>query len=75
LERSGLLTFRKDHRFRLPTKNGISKNQYQFSNVRFSIEGKNVQAGIARSFATQGIPMDAYGTVCYELYGIDGTVG
>ena len=74
LERSGILTSRTDHRFHLPTKNGSSKNEYQFSKVNFSYEGMKVEAGIARSFAIQGIPMGAYGTACSELYGIDKTL-
>jgi hypothetical protein len=71
LERSGLLTSRKDHPFHLDVKGGLSKMKYQFSNVTFSFEGRSVKAGIARSFAMQGIPMDAYGIACSELYGVD----
>jgi len=75
LERSGYLTFRKDHRFHLAKKGGgQGKPLYQFSNVRFSFEGKSVQAGVARSFAIQGIPMDAYGFECSKLYGMDGEI-
>jgi hypothetical protein len=73
IEKSGLLTSRTDHRFHLPTKSGQSKNEYQYSNVEFSLAGVNIRAGIARSFATQGLPMDAYGAVCSELYGADWT--
>lgn len=73
LESSGLLTFREDHRFHLPIKVGWSKNEYRFSNVRFELEGMSIQAGIARSFAIQGIPMEAYGAACSELYGVDET--
>jgi len=71
IERSGLLTFRKDHRFHLPMKSGQGKVLYRFSNVMFSLNGVDVQAGIARSFAIQGIPMGAYGSMCSELYGAD----
>ena len=73
IEKSGLLTFRKDHRFHLPMKSGQGKIEYKFSNVIFSLNGVNVQAGIARSFAIQGIPMDAYGSACSNLYGVDWT--
>ena len=71
IEKSGLLTHRKNHRFHLPTKSGRSKNEYQFSNVEISLDGVNVRAGIARSFAIQGLPMDAYGSACSKLYGVD----
>ena len=74
IETSGLLISRTEHRFHLHTKGGESKIEYRFSNVEFSLEGLNVQAGIARSFATQGLPVDAYGTVCSELYGVDWTM-
>jgi hypothetical protein len=71
LDHSGLLTFRKDHYFHLPTKSGQSKTKYRFSNVQFNYQGINVRAGIARSFAIQGIPMDAYGMACSQLYGTE----
>lgn len=71
LERSGLVRSRHDHRFRLPTKNGTSKGEYQFSNVTVEHQGQPVRAGVARSFATQGLPMAAYGEACHALYGTD----
>lgn len=71
LDSSGLLSCRRDHQFHVPTKNGQSKSKYQFSNVKFLYEGVEVRAGVARSFATQGIPMDAYGLACSRLYGKD----
>jgi hypothetical protein len=69
LKLSGRETFRLDHEFLLATKQGMSKNEYRFSNVVFSYEGVSLRAGIARSFAIQGIPMSAYGAKCHELYG------
>ena len=71
LEGNGYVTSRKEHRFHLPTADGLSKNEYGFSNVRLSFEGMNIHAGIARSFAIQGIPMDAYGAACSKIYGAD----
>jgi hypothetical protein len=68
LTRSGRLTDRRDHRFHLATKQGMSKSQYRFSNVAFRHEGATLRAGIAQSFATQGIPMSAYGSRCHEFY-------
>lgn len=69
LKLSGRETFRLDHEFPLATKQGMSKNEYRFSNVVFSYEGVSLRAGIARSFAIQGIPMPEYGAKCHELYG------
>jgi hypothetical protein len=74
LNQSGLVTFRQDFRFQLPTKGGQSKNEYRFSNVRFSFEEMSIHAGIARSFAIQGIPMAAYGSACSGLYDSGGIV-
>lgn len=45
LDRSGLVASRHDHRFRLPTKNGISKGEYQFSNVVLHHEGNRAGGG------------------------------
>lgn len=66
--RSGLLLARREHRFHLATKAGTSKAQYRFSNVTIEHDGRPIPAGIAGSFATQGLPMPAYGQRCYELY-------
>jgi hypothetical protein len=68
LKLSGRETFRLDHHFPLATNLGMSKNEYRFSNVAFNYEGVSLRAGIARSFAIQGIPMSAYGAKCHELY-------
>ena len=69
LKLSGRETFRSDHHFPLATKKGTSKGEYQFSNIAFSYEGATLRAGVARSFAIQGIPMSAYGAKCHEFYG------
>lgn len=68
LKFSGCETFRSDHDFHLATKQGTSKSEYRFSNVAFNYEGATLRAGIARSFAIQGIPMSAYGAKCHEFY-------
>lgn len=58
------------HKFNVIKKNGQPvKNQVGFSNVRFDHSGVTISAGLARSFALQGIPMAAYGHKCKELYG------
>jgi hypothetical protein len=57
------------HDFHLPLVNGgLSKNLYRFSNVLIDYQGGTVRAGVARSFAIQGIPMDLYGERCHQLY-------
>ena len=63
-----LVVARDDHRFHLPTAKGISVSEYRFSNVTFRYRGSAIQAGIAQSFATQGLPMPAYGAKCHEPY-------
>jgi hypothetical protein len=59
---------REDHRFHLPTTRGTSVSEYRFSNVTFRFHDTTIHAGIAQSFATQGLPMPAYGAKCHELY-------
>ena len=61
---------REDFHFGLPTTKGMSAGKYRFSNVTFRLGDSLIQAGIAQSFAKQGIPMDAYGAKCHELYRI-----
>jgi hypothetical protein len=68
LSNSNVLTERQDHRFRLPTSKGTSVGEYRFSNVEIRYGDSSIRAGIARSFATQGMPMAAYGAKCRELY-------
>ena len=69
LKRSGRIVSQDVHRFNLPTKAGTSKSQYRFSNVLIRHDAGVLRAGVARSFATKGLPMDAYGIRCHELYG------
>jgi hypothetical protein len=68
LQLSGREVDREDHHFRVTTKRGESKSDYRFSNVTIAHAGGTIDAGVARSFAIQGIPMDAYGVMCHELY-------
>jgi hypothetical protein len=59
---------REDHTFRLPTSTGTSRVEYRFSNLLLEFDGGTVPAGLAPHFASPGIPMDAYGQTCHELY-------
>jgi hypothetical protein len=68
LSRSNFEIARNDHRFSLPTTKGTSASEYRFSNVTFRFGGSTIHAGIAQSFAKQGIPMAAYGEMCHNLY-------
>jgi len=68
LSLGNLLMAREDHRFHLPTTKGISVGEYRFSNVTLRYRGSTIHAGVAQSFATQGLPMPAYGAKCHELY-------
>jgi hypothetical protein len=69
LRDSGRLLSHSEHRFRLPTTNGaVSKHEYRFTNVTIDYDGREIVAGIARSFAVQGLPMEAYARKCHELY-------
>jgi hypothetical protein len=68
LTSSSELVRREEHRFHLKTIKGTSKAEYRFSNVVLQHNGEILRAGVARSFATQGLPMDAYGAECYALY-------
>jgi hypothetical protein len=67
LDQSGLVTARQDYRFTLPTRGGTSVNQYRFSVVNLRHGTVEIRAGVARSFATQGIPMSAYGGKVKDL--------
>lgn len=68
LTRSNRLLSRDEHRFHLDTVAGVSKALYRFSNVVLQHSGKIICAGLARSFATQGLPVDAYGVECHARY-------
>jgi len=68
LDRAGVIVSRHEHRFRLPTREGTSRSEYRFSNVVIDYGGARFHAGVARSFAIQGLPMSEYGWKCHELY-------
>lgn len=72
LSRSDFVVAREDHRFHLPTTKGTSVSEYRFSNVTFRYGDKTIHADVAQSFATQGIPMPAYGAMCHDLYDTKG---
>lgn len=67
-------TFFKDsivnqQKFFLSKKDGqTTQYQVRFSNLHFTYKGQVIRAGLAHSFAQQGIPMDAYGEKCRALY-------
>jgi hypothetical protein len=62
------ITERDDHSFRLPTSTGVSRVAYRFSNLALAYDGRRVSVGLAPNFASPGVPMDAYGRHCHELY-------
>jgi hypothetical protein len=56
--------------FSLAKKDGSATRQKaRFSRLRFEWGGQTISAGLAHSFARQGIPMDDYGQQCAALYG------
>ena len=57
-----------DHSFRLPTSTGVSRVAYRFSNLALAYDRRLVPVGLAPNFASPGVPMDAYGRHCHELY-------
>jgi hypothetical protein len=59
---------RDDHSFRLPTSTGVSRVEYHFSNLLLDVYGREVPVGLAPNFASPGVPIDAYGQTCKELY-------
>jgi len=69
LSKSDLVIAREDFSFSIPTTKGTSVSKYRFSNVRFQYGDQLIHSGIAQSFATQGMPMPAYGAMCQKLYG------
>ncbi|MBX3449372.1 MAG: hypothetical protein KF777_07425 [Planctomycetaceae bacterium] len=55
--------------FELTKKDGQStRNKARFSTLRFSHGGDTIYAGLAHSFAQQGLPMEDYGRKCKEHY-------
>ena len=59
---------RDDHSFRLPTSTGVSRVEYRFANLALAFDGRVVPVAIAPNFGSPGVPMDAYGQRCHELY-------
>jgi hypothetical protein len=60
----------QEHAFRLVKADGSStRSEYRFANLRLPYEGGEIIAGLAYSFAQQGIPMRAYAEKVRELYG------
>ena len=57
------------YEFKLPKVDGsIAKNNSSFSKIILNFKGNKITAGIAQSFAQQGLNMSEYGKKCYELY-------
>ena len=46
-----------------------TRQKARFSRLRFEHQGQALGAGLAHSFARQGIPMEDYGRQCAALYG------
>lgn len=60
---------KKDYVFKLPKIDGsTAKNNSSFSKIIINFNGKEISAGIAKSFAQQGLNISEYGKKCYELY-------
>jgi hypothetical protein len=57
------------HEFHLPKNDGIPERQLsRFANVRLPFDGGHVEAGLATSWARQGIPMAAYAQEIRKRY-------
>lgn len=57
------------HEFRLPKGDGsLTKDRYNFANVVLPHPNGDLRAGVASSFAQQGIPMAAYAAECAARY-------
>lgn len=60
---------KKDYEFKLPKIDGATaKNNSSFSKIIINFNGNKISAGIAKSFAQQGLNMSEYGKKCCELY-------
>lgn len=60
---------KEDFEFNLPKTDGTTaKNHSKFSRIILEFKGKKIKAGIAQSFAQQGLNMTEYGKKCHELY-------
>ena len=63
---------KEDFEFNLPKIDGTTaKSLSKFSKITIEINGKKINAGIAQSFAQQGLNMVEYGKKCHELYNKD----
>lgn len=61
----------KRHTFTLTKKDGTpTKSHARFANLSFTYHGQAIRAGIATSFAQQGIPMGDYGAQCHARYAL-----
>ncbi|MGR3898293.1 hypothetical protein FW759_02375 [Psychrobacter sp. 1176_08] len=60
---------KQDYEFKLlKTDGSIAKNNSSFSKILLDFNGNKISAGIAQSFAQQGLNMSEYGKKCCELY-------
>ena len=60
---------KKDYEFKLPKVDGsVAKSNSSFSKIVVSFNGIEISAGIAKSFAQQGLNMSEYGKKCCQLY-------
>jgi hypothetical protein len=59
----------EQHIFRLQKADGTqTKGRFRFANVRIEWNGQTVHAGLAHSWALQGIPMTAYADAIVARY-------
>ena len=59
----------RTHVFKLPRSDGNTAQDYaRFSNLEFEYKGQVIYAGLAHSFARQGLAITAYGQYCKTLY-------
>lgn len=62
-------SIKRTERFKLKKTDGSwTKAEYKFSVLSFSHKGTSIKAGLAHSYAMQGLPMVEYGKKCSELY-------
>nr|QJS05182.1 hypothetical protein [Psychrobacter sp.] len=60
---------KRDYEFKLLKKDeSTAKNNSSFSKIVISFNGNEISAGIAKSFAQQGLNMSEYGKKCFQLY-------
>ena len=62
----------REHRFRLEKADGSkTKAEYRFANLRLPYRDREIKAGLALSWAQQGIPMSRYAEAVRDRYGAD----